>query len=95
MKGETIEEITGSAEEMRHHCIKLLHDKNVLEIVGTGRDGSNSFNISTTASIVIAAAGVPVAKHGSRAASSKCGSADVLEALGVRIDISPEKSTEL
>ena len=95
MKGETIEEITASAEEMRNHCIKLLHDKDVLEIVGTGGDGSNSFNISTTSSIVIAAAGIPVAKHGNRAASSKCGAADVLEALGVKINISPEKSREL
>ena len=95
MKGETIGEITASAEEMRNHCIKLLHDKDVLEIVGTGGDGSNSFNISTTSSIVIAAGGVPVAKHGNRAASSKCGAADVLEALGVNITISLEKSTEL
>ena len=95
MKGETIGEITASAEEMRNHCIKLLHDKDVLEIVGTGGDGSNSFNISTTSSIVIAAGGVPVAKHGNRAASSKCGAADVLEALGVKINISPENSTEL
>lgn len=95
MKGETIEEITASAEAMRNHCIKLLHDKDALEIVGTGGDGSNSFNISTTSSIVIAAAGIPVAKHGNRAASSKCGAADVLEALGVKINISPEKSTEL
>ena len=95
MKGETIEEITGSAEEMRAHCVKLLHDQEVLEIVGTGGDGSNSFNISTTSSIVIAAGGVPVAKHGNRAASSKCGAADCLEALGVNITIPPEKSTEL
>lgn len=95
MKGETIEEITASAEVMRKHCIKLLHDQDVLEIVGTGGDGSNSFNISTTSSIVIAAAGIPVAKHGNRAASSKCGAADVLEALGVKINISPEKSKEL
>ena len=95
MKGETIEEITGSAQEMRNHCIRLLHDMDVLEIVGTGGDGSNSFNISTTSSIVIAAGGVPVAKHGNRAASSKCGAADVLEALGVKIDISPEKNAKL
>ncbi|WP_195988417.1 anthranilate phosphoribosyltransferase [Clostridium sp. D53t1_180928_C8] len=95
MKGETIEEITASAEVMRKHCIKLLHDEDVLEIVGTGGDGSNSFNISTTSSIVIAAAGIPVAKHGNRAASSRCGSADVLESLGVKINISPEKSKEL
>lgn len=95
MKGETIDEITASAAGMRAHCVKLLHDMDVLEIVGTGGDGSNSFNISTTASLVIAAAGVPVAKHGNRAASSKCGAADVLEALGVNIDLTPERSAEL
>ena len=64
LKGETIDEITASAAGMRAHCIKLLHDMNVLEIVGTGGDGSNSFNISTTASLVIAAAGVPVPSMG-------------------------------
>jgi len=95
MKGETIDEITASASGMRAHCIKLLHDMDVLEIVGTGGDGSNSFNISTTSSMVIAAAGIPVAKHGNRAASSKSGAADVLEALGIKIDVPPEKSTEL
>ena len=95
LKGETIEEITASAAGMRAHCIKLLHDMDVLEIVGTGGDRSNSFNISTTASLVIAAGGVPVAKHGNRAASSKSGAADVLEALGVKITIPPEKSEEL
>lgn len=95
IKGETIDEITGSAAGMRAHCIKLLHDMDVLEIVGTGGDQSNSFNISTTSALVISAAGVPVAKHGNRAASSKCGAADVLEALGVDIMIPPEKSTEL
>ena len=92
LKGETIDEITGSAAGMREHCIKLLNDKDVLEIVGTGGDGSNSFNISTTSSLVIAASGVKVAKHGNRAASSKCCAADVLEALGVKIDVTPEKS---
>ena len=92
MKGETIEEITASAEAMRAHCVRLLNDEDVLEIVGTGGDGSNTFNISTTSSIVISAAGVPVAKHGNRSASSKCGSADVLEQLGVNIYIEPEKS---
>ena len=81
LKGETIDEITASAAGMRAHCIKLLHNLDVLEIVGTGGDGSNSFNISTTSSLVIAAGGVPVAKHGNRAASSKSGAADVLEAL--------------
>ncbi len=95
MKGETIDEITASAAGMRAHCIRLLHDMDVLEIVGTGGDGANSFNISTTASLVIAAGGVPVAKHGNRAASSRCGAADVLEALGVNIAITPEHSAAL
>ena len=95
MKGETIDEITASAAAMRAHCVKLLHDMDVLEIVGTGGDGANSFNISTTSSLVIAAGGVSVAKHGNRAASSKCGAADVLEALGVNISIPPERSTQL
>ena len=95
MKGETIEEITSAAKVMRSHCEKFLNNMDVLEIVGTGGDGSNSFNISTTASLVIAAGGVPVAKHGNRAASSKSGAADVLEALGVKITIPPEKSQEL
>lgn len=95
LKGETIDEITASAAGMRAHCIKLLHEMDVLEIVGTGGDGANSFNISTTSSLVIAAGGVPVAKHGNRAASSKCGAADVLEALGVKITISPERSAEI
>ncbi len=95
LKGETIDEITGSAKGMRDHCVRLLHEMDVLEIVGTGGDGSNSFNISTTSSLVIAAGGVPVAKHGNRAASSKSGAADVLEALGVNITVSPEKSSEL
>lgn len=95
MKGETIEEITGSAAGMRANCIKLLHNMEVLEIVGTGGDNSNSFNISTASAIVIAAGGVAVAKHGNRAASSKCGAADVVEELGININISPEKSREI
>ena len=95
LKGETIDEITASAAGMRKYCVRLLHDVDALEIVGTGGDGSNSFNISTTAAIITASAGVPVAKHGNRSASSKCGAADVLEALGVNINISPEKSAEL
>ena len=95
MKGETIDEITGSAEEMRNHAVQLSHEGDVLEIVGTGGDKSDSFNISTTSSLVIASAGVPVAKHGNRAASSKSGAADVLERLGVNITISPQKSAEL
>ena len=95
LKGETIDEITASAQGMRSHCLRLLHDVDALEIVGTGGDHSNTFNISTAASIIASAAGIPVAKHGNRSASSKCGSADVLEALGVNISISPEKSAEL
>ena len=95
LKGETIDEITASAEGMRAHCIKLLHEMDVLEIVGTGGDGANSFNISTTSSLVIASGGVPVAKHGNRAASSRSGAADVLEALGVNISIPPQKSARI
>ena len=95
LKGETIDEITASAAGMRAHCIKLLHNLDVLEIVGTGGDGSNSFNISTTSSLVIEAGGVTEAKHGNRAASSKSGAADVLEALGVKITLTPERSAEI
>ena len=95
VKGETIEEITASAAGMRKHCVRVLHDMDVLEIVGTGGDKSNSFNISTTSALVISAAGIPVAKHGNRAASSKSGAADVLEALGVDISVSPEQSLSL
>jgi anthranilate phosphoribosyltransferase len=95
VKGETIDEITGSAAGMRAHCIRLLHDMDVLEIVGTGGDNARSFNISTTSAMVISAAGIPVAKHGNRAATSLCGAADVLEALGVNITVPPEKSLEL
>lgn len=92
MKGETIDEITASAKIMRKHSTKILNDKDVLEIVGTGGDHSNSFNISTTSSIVVAASGIAVAKHGNRAASSKCGAADVLEELGVNIDLDANQS---
>lgn len=95
MKGETIEEIAACAAGMRKHCIRLLNDQELLEIVGTGGDRSNSFNISTTASILVSAAGVPVAKHGNRAASSKSGAADCLEALGVKISLPPERSREI
>ena len=95
MKGETIDEITASAEGMRAAGVRLLHDMDVLEIVGTGGDGSNSFNISTTSSLVVASAGIPVAKHGNRAASSKSGAADCLEALGVNIDIAPARNLEI
>lgn len=95
MKGETIDEITACAASMRAHCVRLLHDLDALEIVGTGGDGANSFNISTTSAFVVAAGGVPVAKHGNRAASSQCGAADVLEALGVNIALPPEQSAQL
>lgn len=95
MKGETIEEITGSAQQMRAYGVRLEHDMDVLEIVGTGGDGAQSFNISTTASLIISAGGIPVAKHGNRAASSKSGAADCLEALGVNIAVSAERSKEL
>ena len=94
-KGETIEEISACAAAMRDHALPVEYDGDLLEIVGTGGDGAGSFNISTTASLVIAAGGIPVAKHGNRAASSKSGAADCLEALGVNIDLSPEKCVEL
>ncbi|MGM9522473.1 MAG: anthranilate phosphoribosyltransferase [Oscillospiraceae bacterium] len=92
---ETIYEISGCAAAMRDHAVKVEHGMDVLEIVGTGGDGAGSFNISTTSAIVTAAGGVKVAKHGNRAASSKCGAADCLEALGVNIDLEPEKCVEL
>jgi anthranilate phosphoribosyltransferase len=95
MKGETIEEITASARGMRKHATRLLHDLDVLEIVGTGGDEANTFNISTTTSIVVSAAGIPVAKHGNRSVSSKCGAADVLEALGVNIMVPSDKSARI
>ncbi|MDR0948794.1 MAG: anthranilate phosphoribosyltransferase [Lachnospiraceae bacterium] len=94
-KGETIDEITASAQAMRDHCVRIKPDVEVLEIVGTGADLSNSFNISTTASIIIASCGVPVAKHGNRAASSKSGAADCLEALGVNIMLEPQQNQRL
>ena len=95
LKGETIDEITASAAGMRAHCIKLLHDMDVLEIVGTGGDGANSFNISTTSSLVIAAGGVPVAKHGNRSVSSKSGAADILEKLGVNLMLETDRAEEV
>ncbi|MCD7728540.1 MAG: anthranilate phosphoribosyltransferase [Clostridia bacterium] len=95
VKGETVEEITASAQAMRSHGAKLEHNCKALEIVGTGGDGAGSFNISTTSAFVIAAGGVNVAKHGNRAASSKSGAADVLEALGANIAIPPERSAYL
>ncbi|MDE6852114.1 MAG: anthranilate phosphoribosyltransferase, partial [Lachnospiraceae bacterium] len=85
IKGETIEEITSAAKVMRSHCQPFHNPNEVLEIVGTGGDGANTFNISTCSFLVTAAAGYRVAKHGTRAASGKCGTADCLEALGAKI----------
>ncbi len=94
-RAETTEEIAGCAAAMRDHATRVDTGMDVLEIVGTGGDNAGSFNISTTTSIVAAAAGIKVAKHGNRAASSLCGTADCLEALGVNIDQTPEKCVEL
>ncbi len=95
IKGETVEEITGLATVMRAKATTVAIpddlDRPVLDVVGSGGDGSNSFNISTTTAFVVAGAGAVVAKHGNRAASSRCGSADVLEALGVNINLKPEQ----
>jgi len=106
MKGETVEEITGAARVMREHATPIRVGRNVvdidrdeinidqetiLDVVGTGGDGTNTFNISTTVSFVVSACGVKVAKHGNRSVSSACGSADVLEALGVNLDVTPER----
>ncbi len=90
-KAETIDEIAGCATAMREHALKVHLDMDVMEIVGTGGDNSHSFNISTTASIIAAAGGVKVAKHGNRAASSQCGTADCQEALGICIEQDAEK----
>lgn len=94
-KGETIEEITACASAMRAHALPIEHNMDLLEIVGTGGDKSMTFNISTTSALVLAAGGVKVAKHGNRAASSKSGAADCLEALGVKIDLEPEQCIKL
>lgn len=94
-KAETIDEISGSAAAMRDHALKVEHDMDVLEIVGTGGDHAGSINISTTAAFLIAAAGIKVAKHGNRAASSKSGAADCLEALGINISLAPETCVKL
>lgn len=94
MKGETIPEIAGFAQAMRDHSLKVqvdAVDRPLLDTCGTGGDHSNTFNISTTATFAIAAAGVRIAKHGNRAASSLCGSADLLEGLGVQIELTPEE----
>lgn len=95
IKGETVDEITACANVMRDKAKHIETDKQVMEIVGTGGDGSGTFNISTTSMFVIAAAGVPMAKHGNRSMSSKSGAADCLEALGVNITITPEQNKQV
>jgi anthranilate phosphoribosyltransferase len=96
VKGETPDEIAGAARAMRDRSVKVDHGlPMVVDVVGTGGDGANTVNVSTMAALVVAATGVPVAKHGNRAASSACGSADVLEAAGLPIDIAPEKAATM
>jgi len=95
MKGETVEEITACAEVMREKGLKINPVRKVIDIVGTGGDGTSTFNISTTSAFVVAAGGVPVAKHGNRGVSSKSGAADVLEKLGINLNLSPEQSEKI
>jgi len=91
LKGETVEEIAGFARTMRSKALRVSISEPVVDTCGTGGDGKGTFNISTTAAFVVAACGLKVAKHGNRAMSSQCGSADVLEVLGVKIDLNPEQ----
>lgn len=96
MKGEHIDEIVGAARAMRERAVHVEHDlETVVDVVGTGGDGANTINVSTMAALTVAAAGIPVAKHGNRAASSACGSADVLEATGLALDVSPERAAAM
>ncbi len=95
LKGETVEETSASAYVMRDCATRVSYNGDVMEIVGTGGDGAQSINISTISGIICASAGVKIAKHGNRAASSKCGAADVLEALGINISVSPEGCIKL
>lgn len=95
IKGETPTEISACATAMRDKGQKLHHDSPVAEIVGTGGDKANTFNISTVSGFVVSGAGVPIAKHGNRSVSSKCGAADVLESLGIKINLTPEQNEQV
>ena len=91
VRGETVDEITGAVTTMRAKMLGVKAPADAVDVVGTGGDASGSFNISTCAAFIVAGAGVPVAKHGNRALSSKSGAADVLQALGVKIDLNAER----
>src|ERR1700758_2940380 len=91
VRGETVDEITGAVAAMRAKMVRVKAPPDAIDVVGTGGDASGSYNISTCAALIVAGAGVPVAKHGNRALSSRSGSADVLAALGVNIDLAPEQ----
>ncbi|MCL5258946.1 MAG: anthranilate phosphoribosyltransferase, partial [Firmicutes bacterium] len=95
-KGERSAEIVGAARAMRERSLRVEHDRSMLaDVVGTGGDGADTINISTLTALVVAAAGVPVGKHGNRAASGACGSADVLEACGMAVDVEPSAAARL
>jgi anthranilate phosphoribosyltransferase len=91
VRGETVDEITGAVAAMRSKMLRVKAPADAVDVVGTGGDGSGSVNVSTCASFIVAGAGVPVAKHGNRALSSKSGAADCLAALGIKIDLTPEQ----
>src|SRR6188508_883293 len=93
IRGETVDEITGAVTVMREKMLRVTAPSNAIDIVGTGGDASGSYNISTCAAFIVAGAGVPVAKHGNRALSSKSGAADVLTSLGIKLDLRPDEIT--